>query len=115
MTSKQELLDSIQPGMKLTKNFFMRIYGYELTYPGYAAQALAELERIGCSRAREYYQRFVGEYEKEHDETMKNVAAWYIKQETKKRGSDSAWAMQQEKKQTRDASWSPLSGVLHYH
>ena len=80
MASRQELLESIQPGMKLTKNFFMKIYGYELTWPGFADQALSDLEETGCSKAIAYYQQFVGEYEKQHDEEMKEVAEWYRKE-----------------------------------
>lgn len=80
MPTKEELLSSIQPDMKLSRNFFMRIYGYEISFPGFAEIALAELEKAGCSKAREYYQRFVGEYEKKHDEEMKAVASWYRKQ-----------------------------------
>lgn len=84
MASRQELLDSIQTDMKLTKNFFMRIYGYELTWPGFKEEALTKLECAGCSLAREYYQRFVSEYEEAHEKEMKNVAAWYVKQQDKK-------------------------------
>ena len=57
MASRRELLDSISCDMRLDKSFF-----------------------LGCSRAREYYNRFVNEYEKEHDQQMKNVAKWYKKQ-----------------------------------
>ena len=77
MASREELLSSIKPDMRLTKNFFMRIYGYELTWPGFADQALDELEKAGCSSARTYYQKFVGEYEEKHEEEMKRVALWY--------------------------------------
>ena len=80
MPSRQELLNSIQPNMKLKKNFFMRIYGYEITWPGFAEQALIELERVGCSKAREYYQRFISKYKQEHNEMIKRVAEWYRKQ-----------------------------------
>ena len=98
MPSRQELLDAIQPNMKLTKNFFMRIYGYEITWPGFAEQSLIELERVGCSKAREYYQRFFSEYKQEHDEMMKRVAEWYRKQ-TEKKGSESDWKRQREAEQ----------------
>lgn len=80
MASRRELLDSISCDMRLDKSFFMKIYGYELTWAGFAEDALARLEILGCSRAREYYNRFVSEYEKEHDQQMKNVAKWYRKQ-----------------------------------
>ena len=80
MASRRELLDSISCNMRLDKSFFMKIYGYELTWAGFAEDALTRLEFLGCSRAREYYNRFVNEYEKEHDQQMKNVAKWYKKQ-----------------------------------
>lgn len=80
MPSRQELLKSISPAMQLDKNFFMKVYGYELTWPGFAKDALARLEFLGCSRAREYYNRFVSEYEKEYDEQMRIVAHWYKEQ-----------------------------------
>ena len=100
MPSRQELLNSIQPNMKLTKSFFMRIYGYEITWPGFAEQSLIELERVGCSKAREYYQRFISEYKQEHDEMMKSVAEWYRKQcdgdyKKKKKGSDVSRKLQE--------------------
>ncbi|MBQ8804163.1 MAG: hypothetical protein IJZ53_11050 [Tyzzerella sp.] len=100
MPSKQELLSSIQPGMKLTKNFFMRIYGYEITWPGFAEQALTELEKAGCSKARDYYQRFVSEYEQEHEKAMKNVAEWYRKQNEKK-GSEGVRKQQEVEQLTK--------------
>lgn len=95
MASRQELLDSIQTDMKLTKSFFMKIYGYELTWPGFAEVALSKLEEAGCSKARTYYQRFVGEYGKKHDEEMKTVAEWYRKQLDRK-GDDTDWRKQHE-------------------
>lgn len=36
MASREELLQSIGPDMRLDKWFFLRIYGYELTWPGFA-------------------------------------------------------------------------------
>lgn len=75
--TKEKTLKLIQPEMRLFKSFFKRIYGYEISYPGFADQALSALEEAGCSKARAYYQQFVDEYEKKHDEKMKNVAAWY--------------------------------------
>lgn len=78
MVSRQELLKSIHPAMKLDRPFFMKVYGYEITWPGFAEAALSQLEEAGCSRAREYYDRFVSEYEKKHEEEMRKVAAWYL-------------------------------------
>lgn len=77
MASRQELLSSINPGMKLDHNFFLRIYGYELTWPGFAENALTRMEILGCSKARNYYTCIVNEYNHRHEKEMKNVAAWY--------------------------------------
>ena len=76
---KDELLHSFSTGMKLYKSTFLKIYGYELTYPGYAEKALSWLEMLGCSKARVYYSGVVAEYEHQHEKEMKSVAAWYRK------------------------------------
>ena len=47
MASRRELLDSISCDMRLDKSFFMKIYGYELTWPGFAEDALTRLEFLG--------------------------------------------------------------------
>ena len=78
--SKEELLASIRPDMKLTWDFFKRIYGNEITWPGFADKAIAKLKAAGCSRARDYYKTWVSEYEAEHDAEMKKVAAWYVEE-----------------------------------
>lgn len=78
MPCKEELLGSIQSDMKLTMDFFKRIYGYEISYPGFSEIALQKLEEIGCRRARQYYLHFVGEYEAEREETLKKVSDWYM-------------------------------------
>lgn len=101
MASREELLKSIKPGMKLTKNFFMRIYGYELTWPGFADQALTELEKAGCSSARTYYQSIVSEYEEKHEEVMKNVAQWIKGQEFVRKGSVDLRRKQREAEQMK--------------
>ena len=63
--------------MRLTKDFFKLIYGYEISWPGFADQAVVALEAAGCSYARKYYDDWVAAYEKEYNAMMKNVAAWY--------------------------------------
>lgn len=78
--SKEELLASIRPDMKLTWDFFKRIYGYEITWPGYADRALTALEAVGCSRARDHYKSWVSKYKAERDAEMKKVAAWYVEE-----------------------------------
>ena len=84
MASREELLQSIRPDMKLSKAFFMRIYGYEITWPGFAEVALQRLEEIGCSKAREYYSGFVAEYEAQDAAEMKEAGKWYAEQMKKK-------------------------------
>ena len=77
MPNKEELLFSINPDMRLTKDFFKQIYGFEISWPGFADQAIATLEAAGCSHARQYYNDWVAGYEKEYHAMMKSVTAWY--------------------------------------
>lgn len=76
MPSKEELLQSIVPGMKLDKAFFLKVYGYELSYPGFSETALRALEDAGCSKARRYYERITTEYETDQAAKLKPVAVW---------------------------------------
>lgn len=87
MPNREELLQDIRPGMKLTKNFFMRIYGYEITYPGFAAVALEKLEGLYILYARgnarhpeDLYQNVVKEADERQEQGMKEAAQWYAKQ-----------------------------------
>lgn len=81
MASREELLRSIQPGMRLDKNFFLKIYGYELTWPGFAEVALTKLQGAGCNKVRNYYTCIVVEYQYNDESVLKNVAEWYVKQD----------------------------------
>lgn len=103
-STKEKLLDSISPDMKLYKSTFTKIYGYELTWLGFAEVALTKLENIGCVKAREHYKRSVDEYEEIHEVEMKNTAAWYRKQceqefEQRKRRGDELRKKEQEAEQ----------------
>jgi len=82
--SREELLQSIRPDMRLCKAFFLRIYGYEITSPGFAKIALGKLEAAGCSKAGEYYLRFTAEYEAKRESDMKEAAEWYVGELNKK-------------------------------
>lgn len=75
-TNKEEFLHSFSTGMKLYKSTFLKIYGYELSYPGFAEKALSWLEVLGCSKARAYYSGVVVEFEHERDKGLKEVASW---------------------------------------
>lgn len=66
--------------MKLTWDFFKRIYGYSLYEPVFAERALVALEAVGVRRARGYYETWVSEYEAGRDAEMKKVAAWYVEE-----------------------------------
>lgn len=107
--SRDELLNSIKPGIKLNKAFFMRIYGYEITWPGFAEEALAKLEEAGSSKARGYYEQFVKEYQEKRKQELKEVARWYAeksdksdtlkkkgREETRERQEDSSSSLQQK-------------------
>ena len=85
MQSREELLHSIRPDMRLTKAFFLKIYGYEITWPGFAEKALQHLEVMGCSKARAYYSCIVQENEYEWRKELKEAAAWYAEELEKRR------------------------------
>lgn len=74
MASRQELLQSIHPNMKLTKDFFLSVYADEITYPGSSEEVIQKLESEGCSNARKYYTQVVEEYQRKRDEELKPVA-----------------------------------------
>ena len=74
--NKETFLHSFSTDMKLYKSTFLKIYGYELSYPGYAEKALSWLEMLGCSKARAYYSGVVVEFEHERDKGLKEVASW---------------------------------------
>lgn len=78
--SKEELLASIRPDMKLTWDFFKRIYGYSLYEPEFAEKALTKLEANGCRLARNYYLAWVSKYEAERNAEMEKVSVWYAKE-----------------------------------
>lgn len=80
MNSKEELIAMIKPDMKLTESFFKAIYGYELTYPGFAEMAMIKFMAMGSKNARVYYKQFSEKYENEARQTFRNVGVWYIEQ-----------------------------------
>lgn len=77
MPSKDELLQSIHPGMRLDKAFFLRVYGYEISFPGFKELAIRMLEDAGCGKARSYYDEIIGEYQRGRDAEIRPVAADY--------------------------------------
>ena len=76
-TGREPFLHSFSCDMKLYRSTFKKIFGYDITTPGFAEDALTRLEFLGCSRAREYYEAVRSEWQQEHDVQMKSVAHWY--------------------------------------
>lgn len=76
-TGRESFLHSFSCDMKLYKSTFKKILGYDSTTPGFAEDALARFEILGCSRAREYYEAVKAEWQQERDAQMKSVAHWY--------------------------------------
>ena len=74
--TKEKFLAGIQPGMKLDKAFFLKVYGYEISFPGFAEIAIKTLENAGCSKARAYYERIVFDYEEKQKDSLKPIAKW---------------------------------------
>lgn len=89
--SKEELLASIKPDMKLTKRFIKRIYGYSVTDVSFPDRAIAALEAAGCSKARQYYESWVNEYETAHNAELKDAVHWYVTE------FEREWKKRQEK------------------
>lgn len=104
MASKQELLDSLKVNMHLDKNFFMKVYGYNMTSPGFADEVIARLEFLGCSKARNYYTCIVAEYEHKHNEMIKRVAEWYAEQKTYTKGVNKPRKQQETEQKKRGVS-----------
>lgn len=76
--SREALLAFIRPDMEsIPKEFFKRVYAFELSYPGFSEQAIAALEDAGCGRARQYYNDWVAEYKAMRDAESKEFARWY--------------------------------------
>lgn len=99
MPSREDLLESIRPGMKLAKSFFKRIYGYEITEAGFADQALEKLEAAGCTLARQYYKKVKAECDREYDEAVKPVAVEYARQLEKKWNKEQKEGEEQRKQE----------------
>ena len=121
MASREELLQSINPEMKLDRAFFMKVYGYEISFPGFAEIAIKALEDAGCSKAREYYTLLVDEYERKKREDLYPVAVEYVKKlemqwEKKVKRSDklSKEKKKQSLQQRRQQNWNEMSQMLGF-
>ncbi|MEZ3469965.1 MAG: hypothetical protein K1W40_16670 [Schaedlerella sp.] len=89
LPTREKLLADIQPGIKLTKNLFLQIYGYNISTPGFADEAIAKLKDLGCSKAGEYYEQITSEWKEGNEKMLQEVAVWYKKQDSyKKEGEE---------------------------
>ena len=95
--SKEQLLESIRSDMKLTKDFFRRTYGYEITRPGFAELVISKLEAAGCSKAREYYEMIKNDCDQEYDEMLRPAARDYVE------GLERKWKQEDKQKEGGEA------------
>lgn len=76
-SNRKALLTLIQPNMKLTKEFLKRTYAFNMDYPGFSEEAISALEAAGYSKARQYYESWVNEYEAAYNAELDKAAHWY--------------------------------------
>lgn len=119
--NKEAFLAQMYAGMHLYRSTFKKIYGFELSYPGFADQAISRLEDLGCKKARDYYEAVRAEIDEQHDQDMKNAAAWYADeckrhQEKEQKGGRRERARQQQTQwqQSGRERWMEMSEVLGF-
>lgn len=116
MASREELIQSINSLEKVDEAFFLKVYGYEISYPGFADEAIKVLNDAGYDRAREYYNNAVSKYERKQDEELKEVAHWY-RQECEKQWQKRQGEGEEQRKQkiqSRSQKWKELSQILGF-
>ena len=113
--SKEQLLQSIGPGMNLTRGFFRKIYGYEISYPGFKETAIRALEEAGCMKARAYYNEIIGEYQRQQDEAIRPVAAEYLKECNRKwEQKEGEGARKRQKNSSGQERWKDFGELLNF-
>lgn len=103
LPARKTLLDSFKPGMKFFRSLFVKILGYDITTPGFAEDAIARLEILGSTKARDHYTRIFSEWKEEHEKMLQEAAAWYRKQDFNKEGVRTS-RRQQEVEQANQSS-----------
>lgn len=132
MATKEDLLSSIQKGIQLNQSFFLKVYGYEISHPGFSNAAIRKLELCGCTQARSYYEKVVSTYEDRllngytdadgyYHGGIKSVSEWFSKEcdrryDIFKRSNDRRVVEDWEQKKERDRvnNWNQLSNLLGY-
>ena len=77
--NRELFLDSIKPGVRIDYDFCMKIYGYDISSPGFADQVLNKIEALGLKEIRRFYHSSVKKYEDKYNDSMKKVSEWYSK------------------------------------
>ena len=73
MASKDTFLESVTPDTKENEQFCLKVYGFNISYPGYAELVMQKLEGFGFFDARKQYQRHVKNYERKHNAKVKEA------------------------------------------
>ena len=102
LPTREKLLANIQPGMKLTKNLFLQIYGYNISTPGFADEAIAKLKDLGCSKAGEYYEQITSEWKDEHEKMLQKGVNISRKQR------------EAEQRKNQERRWKEISQILGF-
>ena len=103
--NKETLLASINSRMRL-KDFIKRIYGYSVTDASFPDRAIAALEAAGCSKASQYYESWVNEYEAAYNAELDKAAHWYRQEcerewEKRQKGSEEQRTQRERKQSSR--------------
>ena len=116
MPDKGTFLNSLVSGMKLYKSTFLKIYGYDISSPGFADEALAKLKGLGCSKAEEYYKGIVSEWKEGRERMMKEAAAWYRKNSAREfaKGQKGGEGIRERETKSRSREWEQLSKMLDF-
>ena len=75
---------------------FLQIYGYNISTPGFADEAIAKLKDLGCGKAGEYYEQIISEWKEGHEKALQEAEAWYRKQDSYKKEGEERRKTQEE-------------------
>ena len=78
--NKETFLHSISSETELSKDFFMKIYGYSLYDRGFETTVIVKLKDLELGEVITGYEEWKKVYEAEQSVEDKTVAHWYIKE-----------------------------------
>ncbi len=73
-TNRGKYLSSFIQGMKIYRSTFLKMIGYDLSTPGFAEDAIAKLEALGSTKAREHYTRISSEWKGKYEKILQEAA-----------------------------------------